>query len=95
MAEVLQLTSLWSGRLCVDVDVIAIDDAPLDKMAAALRAETFSMTFCTALGQQVGPASLAEWLRGALDTRYAVRVLDDRLRVDWDLRSAAPTPPVG
>lgn len=89
ICEVLQFASMWSGRACVDVDVHAIDDAPLDKMAAALRAEAFAIDLSTAAGSPVGPTSLAEFLEGSLDTRYRVHVQGDHVRVEWDTRRPA------
>jgi hypothetical protein len=95
MAEVLQLASMWSGRQCVDVDVYAIEDTPIDRTAAQMRSEAFAIVLATALGQHVGPLPLAEFLQGSLDTRYRILLELDRVRVEWDTgRPATPLPAV-
>lgn len=69
--------------MCVDVDVCAINDAPIDRMAAALRAEAFRIELATAPDVDTGTDSLADFLRGAIDTRYEVSAANERVRVDW------------
>lgn len=93
MCEVLQLASLWSGRVCVDVTVTAIDDAPLDRMASAMRAEAFAIVLEPAADREMGAVPLAAWLNGSLDTRYRILFRTEGLRVEWDTRPPA-TPPV-
>lgn len=93
MAEVLQLASLWAGRACIDVTVNAIDDAPLNRQASAMRAEAFTIMLETTPDPPAGPALLADFLRGSLDTRYVVVVDSVGVRVQWDTRRQ-PTPPL-
>jgi hypothetical protein len=93
MCEVLQLTSMWSGRVCIDVTVNAIDDAPLDRMASAMRAEAFTIYLDPAADREMGAVPLAAWLQGSLDTRYRIVFDTVGLRVEWDTgRPATPLP---
>lgn len=93
MCEVIQLASMWSGRVCIDVTINAIDDAPLDRMASALRAETFSMMLEPAADVEMGAVPLAAWLHGSLDTRYRIVIDEVGLRVEWDTgRPITPLP---
>jgi hypothetical protein len=92
MCEVIQLASMWSGRVCIDVTINAIDDAPLDRMASAMRAEAFSVLLEVAADRAIGDVALAAWLAGSLDTRYRIAFDTVGLRVDWD--TGRPTTPL-
>lgn len=88
LARVLELATLWSLRVDVEVHASSIDDGVTLHKPGTLHGYSLAVDLSAETTTQVGTQALAEFLRRTLGGHYDVVLEKDHVHVEWDAHRA-------
>jgi len=88
LARVLELATLWSLHVGMDVHASSIDDGVALHKPGTLHGYSLAVDLSAEATTQVGTQSLAEFLRRMLGGHYDLVLEKDHVHVEWDAHRA-------